>query len=256
MKPPLAVRLSMPPRHPALTTLPALAIGTAAVLSTLVLLTACSSAPTTVATPAATSSSSVTASTTSTPAPDKPLASPVRLSRLTWQDFHGVRLPQSEVDGPRRLDHDRAAGFARTRQGALLAALHIAVRANAQWGPSVFEPTITEQVTGPDADKLLEETRAQYEQSRREAGLPKGSALGVAYVAEEAYRWQSYTPDAATVDLVSAGPSPAGTTVRAVTRVQVVWRDGDWRVVAPLGGDWGNAAGPLTSLDGYTTFEG
>ncbi len=246
MKPSLSACLPAPSR----TTVPALAIGTATGM--LVLLTACSSAPTTVAIPA----SAAATSSSSKPTPDGPQASPVRLSRLTWQDFHGVRLPLSDVDGPRRLDHDRAAGFARTRQGALLAALHIAVRANAQWGPDVFEPTIAEQVTGPDADKLLEETRTQYEQSRREAGLPNGSALGVAYVAEEAYRWQSYTPDAATVDLVSAGPSPAGTTVRAVTRVQVVWRGGDWRVVAPLGGDWGNAAGPLTSLDGYTTFEG
>ncbi|MFJ2030173.1 hypothetical protein [Streptosporangium sp. NPDC087985] len=81
-------------------------------------------------------------------------------------------------------------------------------------------------MTSSAGAKLMEETRSQYEQSRREAGMPKGSALGIAYVAEEAYRWQSYTPEAATVDLVSAGPSPAGTTVRATTRIQVVWRDG------------------------------
>ncbi|MEU7695244.1 hypothetical protein [Microbispora hainanensis] len=184
------------------------------------------------------------------------LASPARQARITWQDFHGVRLPLSDLDGPRVLDHDRAKGFSHTREGALLAALHIAIRASSQWGPAVFEPTITEQVVGPDADRLLEQARTQYEERRQEAGLPEGSPLGKAYVDEEAYRWQTYTRDAATVDIVSAGPDPRGTTVRASTRIQVVWQNGDWRVVAPLDGDWGTMATPLKSLDGYTRFEG
>ncbi|MEW9534147.1 hypothetical protein [Microbispora sp. NPDC049125] len=188
--------------------------------------------------------------TSPTPAPSP------RQPHITWQDFHGVRLPLSDADGPRVLDHDRAQGFTRTRQGALLAALHIAVRANSQWGPAVFEPTITEQVTGPDADRLLEQTRNQYEESRQEAGLSQGSPLGKAFVDEEAYRWESYTPDAAAVDIVSAGPDPRGTTVRATTRIQVVWHEADWRVVAPLDGDWSNMATELKSLDGYTPFEG
>ncbi|GLW98899.1 hypothetical protein [Microtetraspora sp. NBRC 16547] len=184
------------------------------------------------------------------------VSTPAPKAQLTWQDFHGVRLPLSSADGPHTLKNDRAEGFARTRQGALLAALHIAVRANAQWGPDVFEPTITRQVTGSDAAQLLDKTRKQYEESRQEAGLPERSTLGQAYVTEEAYRWESYSPDAATVDIVSAGPSAAGTTVRASTRVQLVWRDGDWRVIAPLGGDWGNAASELKQLDGYTMFGG
>ncbi|MGI5159213.1 hypothetical protein [Microbispora sp. CA-102843] len=147
---------------------------------------------------------------------------PARQARITWQDFHGVRLPLSDLDGPRVLDHDRAKGFSHTREGALLAALHIAIRASSQWGPAVFEPTITEQVVGPDADRLLEQARTQYEERRQEAGLPDGSPLGKAYVDEEAYRWQTYTRDAATVDIVSAGPDPRGTTVRASTRIQVL----------------------------------
>jgi hypothetical protein len=183
-------------------------------------------------------------------------STPAPPASFTWQDFHGVRLPLSSTDGPRTLKRDLAEGFARTQQGALLAALHIGVRANAQWGPDVFEPTITRQITGPDAGQLLTNTRRQYEQSRQEAGLPERSPLGRAYVTEEAYRWQSYTADAGTVDIVSAGPSPAGTTVRASTRVQVVWLDGDWRVIAPLGGDWGNSATELTELDGYTMLQG
>lgn len=74
---------------------------------------------------------------------------------------------------------------------------------------------------------------------------------------EEAFRWVDWTPASATVDLVSAGPgSQSGVTVRAVTAVQVIWDGGDWKVIAPPGGDWGNSAALLTSLDGYTLFPG
>jgi hypothetical protein len=189
----------------------------------------------------------------STPRPHAERARPS--SAPSWQAFHGVRLPLSESDGPRHLDGDLAAGFARTEQGALLAALHIAVRANAQWGPSVFEPTIERQVVGPDKQALLDATRRLYEQSRIEAGLPDGAPLGEAFVVYEAYRWESFTPQAATVDIVSAGPNTTGGTVRASTRIQVRWHDGDWRVVAPLGGDWGNTAVQVKSLDGYTRLD-
>ena len=73
---------------------------------------------------------------------------------------------------------------------------------------------------------------------------------------EEAFRWVAWSPAAATVDLVSAAPGSQGVTVRATVRVQVTWSGGDWRVVAPPGGDWGNAAAELSSLSGYTLFPG
>ena len=56
------------------------------------------------------------------------------------------------------------------------------------------------------------------------------------------------------VDIVTEGPGTSGGTVLAATRIEVIWRGGDWRVVAPPGGDWGNAATRVTSLTGYTTF--
>jgi hypothetical protein len=75
-------------------------------------------------------------------------------------------------------------------------------------------------------------------------------------VTEEAFRWVAYTPASAAVDLVSAGPGSQGVTVRAVTRVEAVWDAGDWRVIAPPGGDWASSAARLSSLDGYTIFPG
>ena len=195
------------------------------------------------------------------PAPAAPGASGpqfprVGLAGLRWSGYHGVQLPSSPAAGPYHGANGLAWGFADTPLGALLAALNIGVRANAQWGPDVFVPTIGNQVTGPDAAALLASCQADYGQASQAAHIAGGRPLGSAHVTEEAFRWVAYTSSDATVDLVSAGPGSQGVTVRASTRVEVVWRGGDWRVVAPPGGDWGNAAAQLTSLDGYTVFPG
>lgn len=180
----------------------------------------------------------------------------VDLAGLRWGDFHGVELPSSPLAGPRDTSGGLASGFADTPLGALLAALNIGVRANAQWGPAIFGPTIRDQVTGADAPALLASCQSAYGQASQAAHVTGGQPLGNAYVTEEAFRWIAYTPADATVDLVSAGPGSGGETVRAVTRVEVVWDGGDWQVIAPPGGDWGNSADQLSSLDGYTSFPG
>ena len=178
------------------------------------------------------------------------------LSGLRWSGYHGVQLPSSPAAGPRHIQNGLARGFADTPLGALLAALNIAVRANGQWGPRIFTPVIRGQVTGPDAAALLASCQADYGQASQAAHITGGAPLGNAYVSEEAFRWVAYASSDATVDLVSAGPGSQGATIRASTRVQVVWQGGDWRVVAPPGGDWGNAATQLTSLAGYAIFPG
>jgi hypothetical protein len=180
----------------------------------------------------------------------------VSLTGLRWSAYHGVMLPSSPAAGPRDASGGLASGFADTPLGALTAALNIAVRANAQWGPGVYGPTIRGQVTGPYAAALLAGCQATYAQDSKAAHVTGGAPLGNAYVTEEAFRWVAWSPAAAAVDLVSAAPGSQGVTVRATVRVQVIWSGGDWRVVAPPGGDWGNAAAGLSSLSGYTLFPG
>jgi hypothetical protein len=178
------------------------------------------------------------------------------LAGLRWSGYHGVQLPSSPEAGPHHTANGLAWGFADTPLGALLAALDIAVRANAQWGPGIFVPTIGDQVTGPGAAALLASCQADYGQASQDAHIIAGQPLGNAYVTEVAFRWVGWTPADAAVDLVSAGPDSQGVTIRASTRVEVRWQGGDWRVVAPPGGDWGNAATRLTSLAGYSIFPG
>jgi hypothetical protein len=83
-----------------------------------------------------------------------------------------------------------------------------------------------------------------------------GQPLGTVDVTEQAFRWVAYTPAAAILDLVSAGPGSNGATVRASVQMEAVWDAGDWKVIAPPGGDWGNSAAGLSSLAGYTVFPG
>ena len=180
----------------------------------------------------------------------------VNLAEVRWYDFYGVELPFSAQAGPRNTGGGLAVGFAHSPLGALLAAVNIAVRANAQWGPPIFTPVIRNQVTGPDAAALLADCLSTYGQASQSAGVTGGQPLGNVDVAEEAFRWVAYTPDAAVIDLVSAGPGSQGTTVRATTQLEVVWDGGDWKVIAPPGGDWGNSAAELSSLTGYTIFPG
>ena len=186
----------------------------------------------------------------------QPRVPQVSLEGLRWYDFYGVELPFSAMAGPRDTRRGVAAGFAHDPLGALLAAVNIGVRANAQWGPRIFTAVIRSQITGPGAATLLANCQTSYDQASRSEGVTGGQPLGNVHVAEEAFRWVTYTPAAAVIDLVSAGPGPQGTTVRASTQIRVTWDGGDWKVTAPPGGDWGNSAAELSSLSGYTLFSG
>ena len=191
--------------------------------------------------------------TASQPAPQLPV---LDLAGLTWRSFHGVMLPSSPAAGPRDTAGGTAAGFSDTPLGALVAAVNIGIRANAQWGPGIYSPEIRRDVTGPSAPQLLADCQSGYASQARADGISGGQPLGSVTVTVKAFRWIAYTPAAALLDLVSAGPGSQGGTVMASAQLEVVWEHGDWRLVAPPGGDFGNSAAVLTSLAGYTVFPG
>jgi len=196
------------------------------------------------------------ASPASTAGQGQPQVPWVSLASVRWSGFYGVELPVSAQAGPYDTRGGIAAGFAHTPLGALLAAVNIGVRANAQWGPRIFGAVIRGQVTGPDAAALLAGCQAAYAQAAQSGQVAGGQRLGTVDVTEQAFRWITYTPAAAILDLVSAGPGVGGSRVRASVQMEVVWDGGDWKVVAPPGGDWGNSAAGLSSLAGYTAFPG
>jgi hypothetical protein len=173
---------------------------------------------------------------------------------LSWTGFYGIELPGSAQDGPRHARDGLVWGFSDTPGGALVAAVNIGVRTAALWGPAIYQPTIGHQVTGPDAAALLSADASDYAGMQAANRPGHGRPVGHSYAAVAAFRFVAYTPAAATVDVVTEGPGTGGTTELAVTRIEVVWQRGDWRVVAPPGGNWANSATTASSLTGYTTF--
>jgi hypothetical protein len=208
-------------------------------------------------TPAATATAPVSpAGAAGSGSQGRPPVPRVSLASVRWSGFYGVELPVSAQAGPSGTSGGIAAGFAHTPLGALLAAVNIGVRANAQWGPRIFTTVIRSQVTGPDAAALLAACQAAYDQAAQSGQVTGGQPLGTVHVTEQAFRWITYTPAAAILDLAVAGPGASGATVRASVQMEAVWDGGDWKVVAPPGGDWGNSAAGLSSLAGYTAFPG
>jgi hypothetical protein len=185
------------------------------------------------------------------PAPGAPAAAPVTpvkgLSGLRWVTVQGYRLPVSAQAGPRDTSGGLASGFADTPAGALLAAVNIAARTSWEFGPGIFQPEIESQVTGPYASQMLSADLDAW-------GADQSSIPGIAEYAQfAAYQWAGYTPSDATADLVVTVP---GTGIYVATQIQVQWINGDWRVLAPPGGDWGNASVQIPSLNGYLTIPG
>jgi hypothetical protein len=127
----------------------------------------------------------------------------------------------------------------------VLAAINIFARAESPPGPAVFEPTITEQVMGPDRDKLLDKARAGYAEGLPRGTAPDGSLSGTIGEARPnrigmwAYRVDAYDGSSATVNVLLRQLVP-GTASYAYFNFPFTlrWLDNDWRLVAPLNGEF------------------
>lgn len=178
------------------------------------------------------------------PAPSVP---DISLSGVSWRSLQGYELPVSTQAGPRDISGGLASGYSDTPLGALLAAVNITARTSWQFGPSVFGPTVNSQVTGRFAAQMLSADQNSWSQ-----GAPE-SVAGTTGTRQVAFSFDEYTATGASVDLVSGTP---GAGDYAVTQVDLLWLRGDWRVVAPPGGDWANSATQVASADGFTAFPG
>ncbi|WP_432976790.1 hypothetical protein [Dactylosporangium sp. CA-233914] len=190
--------------------------------------------------------------TPETTAPTGPQPGTTSPAALQWVTVAGAHLPAG-ADGPRDTSAGRARGFARTPMGAVLAAAHITVRLSPQAGPSVFEPTLREQVVGSDAGRLLAAVDEEYRQLRAQFGVAPGEPAGQLYSTVTGYRIGSATPDVVDVGLLIEGPSQSGPTLVALS-AQMRWIGTDWALQAPSGGDWNTAAVLVSTTAGYTGF--
>ncbi|TQM32679.1 hypothetical protein [Nocardia bhagyanarayanae] len=152
--------------------------------------------------------------------PDYVTATP---ARLEWQrGWGGAALPMSGADGPTRIEEGVATGFARTPQGAVLAALDAAARALAA-PEGVWEQVVQQRFYGEAklTDRLVARyslARARTPDAARFVVVPDGVRLLPGYDGELA------VIEAATRD---------GSGGYSVSSWAMVWIGGDWRVRIP-----------------------
>ena len=164
-----------------------------------------------------------------------------------FQEFFGVQLPTTSA-GPRQTEGNRAIGFEHSPDGAVLAAIHILYRASASPGPAVFEPTIREQMVGSDRNAFLAKIQRDYGTAATAGTAPGGELAGAADQAKAiqssvwAYRLDLYDPAGVSVQvLLRSVPSGSGP-LFVNMGLSVKWVGGDWRLVAPLNGEFASVA--------------
>jgi len=158
---------------------------------------------------------------------------------LRFQDVGGLTLPFSPVDGPLRVNGPIAAGYSHTPQGAVLALAQLVPRLG--FGPD-YSQVAAEQLV---ADQALKD---QFIAARARQPQATPAELTAQLRPIAGFRIDSYTPDRATIVLLTATPGVAGSDQGS--RAAVVWSGGDWKVPAQPNGN------PFTVADstGYTLF--
>lgn len=174
---------------------------------------------------------------------------------IAIKPFHGVQLPTSSA-GPKHASGDRVWGFAHSPEGAALAAIHIPYRVGSSAGPKVFEPSIQDQVVGADKQAFLANIRSEYDQelaAERDLG-PNGELLSTFARAQRersgpwAYRVDAYSPSTASVNVLLRSV-PSGSDPLLINMAYTLkWVENDWRLVAPLNGEWASVSRSVPSV--------
>lgn len=190
---------------------------------------------------------------TATPATPRPGSHHSTTADVAWEPVAGVDLPISRAHGPRTTDDGRAAGYSGSEFGAALAAVHILVRTGANVGPDIYEPTITQQVTGANTAAMKVLTDQRYQQLRATAGVEDGEPLPGGNAEVLGYRIAAFADGTAAVEVVMTSPDLGGQVLMFGVALQR--SADDWLVVAPPRGDWGAAATTLsTAPDGTLRY--
>lgn len=152
--------------------------------------------------------------------------------RVTWAPYKAIQLPSSAVSGPKGQESGAPTGYEHSPQGAALAAvqtpMRIAVADDATW-PELVRVAVA---PGPGRD-AFSVNRVQL--------TVQGESNPETRPRVRGYRITDYSPQAATVEVVTSYIDES----LASTRVAVVWRDDDWKVVLPDPND--PQVGPATT---------
>ena len=169
---------------------------------------------------------------------------------LMWQRVYGATIPFSTSDGPTTISSDGVpTGFARTPQGAALAAWQIGQRAT--WAPDdqavalLDRAAVVSVAARPEADNLRTNGAQIY------AGNPELPAQ--MRDVPVAVRITTYSTDFAHVEFAQPLTRDDGFTAVSVG-IDMVWRDGQWKWVVPEPGNEPSRLLVSTSGDGRTPW--
>lgn len=171
---------------------------------------------------------------------------------VTFRDMNGAMVPLGSA-GPHMTAGGRTIGFDHSEPGAVLAALNIPYAADSSAGPTVFTPTIEQQVVGADAAAFLAAVQADYN-----ANAPDSPAALAAREADHvgpwAYRVDAYSAGTASIEVVIRQDTAGVPGYFNVSWV-LQWVNGDWRLVAPLNGQLANVLRQVPQVPtGYTVL--
>lgn len=160
----------------------------------------------------------------------------------TWTLTGRMAAPSSDEAGPGTDEGGVHACFARSATGALFAAANFAA-----------------DIENPEADKLeiLDQRVVRdegYEQLRKETASGDSGSDGSSSLQFAAFRLDSYSPDAATVQLIVRADSGVQQGGLFALTYNVRWVEGDWRAVLPSTGQ--PVVSQVASLEGYIEWSG
>lgn len=188
--------------------------------------------------------------TTSTPAKSTPTPTVVNTTAapasLRWDNYHGIQLPNSPVDGPKNTSGVVGTGYSQSPQGAVLAAIRgeaaLGLADDDSWG------TVVSIVTAPGPGR--QDFSTERATRHIEGAVPPDKAGR--FLGFKISHYRADNPAAAAVDIATQyGSDP---TIFS-QQVAVQWIDGDWRIVLPTTNETIEPV-VLPSLDGYTRLAG
>ncbi|MEV0297059.1 hypothetical protein [Nocardia sp. NPDC050710] len=140
-----------------------------------------------------------------------------------WQRVHGVVVPFSTSDGPTRLHDGVPGGYARTPQGAALAAAMTVYQVAARPG---------DRAVLRDRLVLTAADQARFDEGIKTGKLPPQQPEWVTrtLLAYDAFRIDSYAEDLAVVKLALREQESTQTRSWVTATVPMVWSGGDWRL--------------------------
>ncbi|MFE9328265.1 hypothetical protein ACIHDR_46015 [Nocardia sp. NPDC052278] len=140
-----------------------------------------------------------------------------------WQRIHGAVVPISSSDGPTRIQDGVPGGYARTPQGAALAASMSVYQVGARPGDRAV---LRARMVLTSADQ------ASFDDMIAKGKLPRQQPEVVtrALIAHDAFRIDTYADDLAIVRLAVRGTTTATERSWVTVTVPMVWYDDDWRL--------------------------